>query len=185
MILPFAVQCAHDDFYGASQLIEIYLSLQVYFKDNPMDNTTDERGAAALDFCLRLARVQATVVRRLDAVLGGHHGLSFGDFMLLHHLSKAPGGRLRRVDLADRQGLTASGVTRTLLPMEKTGLVARMADERDARVGFAAITPAGHNLLDNALLTARDTCAELLRHAPPGQLDELTAVLGNILGPGA
>ena len=139
----------------------------------------------ALDFCLRLARAHATIIRRLDTVLGGHHGLSFGDFMLLHHLSKAPGGRLRRVDLADRQGLTASGVTRTLLPLEKTGLIARMADERDARVGFAAITPAGHNLLDNAMLTARETCAELLRHAPQDQLDALTAVLGNIIGPAA
>ncbi len=142
-------------------------------------------GDAALAFCLRLARAQATVVRRLDTVLGGHHGLSFGDFMLLHHLSKAPGGRLRRVDLAERQGLTASGVTRTLLPMEKTGLIARLADERDARVGFAAITPAGHELLDHALLTARETCTELLRHAPADQLDALTGVLGNIIGPGA
>ncbi len=142
-------------------------------------------GEAALAFCLRLARAQATVVRRLDAVLGGHHGLSFGDFMLLHHLSKAPGGRLRRVDLAERQGLTASGVTRTLLPLEKTGLIARMADERDARVGFAAITPAGHALFDHALLTARETCAELLRHAPADQLEALTGVLGNIVGPGA
>lgn len=140
---------------------------------------------AALDFCLRLARAHAAIIRRLDTVLGGHHGLSFGDFMLLHHLSKAPGGRLRRVDLAERQGLTASGVTRTLLPLEKTGLVARLADERDARVGFAAITPAGHELLDNAMLTARETCAELLRHAPQDQLNALTAVLGNIVGPGA
>ena len=41
------------------------------------------------------------------------------------------------------------------------------------------------NLLDNALLTARETCAELLRHAPQEQLDALAAVLGNILGPGA
>ncbi|AVR96319.1 MarR family winged helix-turn-helix transcriptional regulator [Pseudoduganella armeniaca] len=142
-------------------------------------------GDTALDFCLRLARAHATIIRRLDTVLGGHHGLSFGDFMLLQHLSKAPGGRLRRVDLAERQGLTASGVTRTLLPLEKTGLVARLADERDARVGFAAITPAGHELLDNAMLTARETCAELLRHAPQDQLDALTLVLGNIAGPGA
>jgi hypothetical protein len=34
-------------------------------------------------------------------------------------------------------------------------------------------------------VTARETCAELLRHAPPDQLDTLTALLGNILGPGA
>jgi DNA-binding MarR family transcriptional regulator len=145
----------------------------------------DDHGATALDFCLRLARAHAAVVRRLDMALGGHHGLSFGDFMLLHHLAKAPGGRLRRVDLAERQGLTASGVTRTLLPLEKTGLVGRMADERDARVGFAAITPAGHTLLDNALRTARETCAELLRHAEPAELAALTAVLGNVLGPSA
>jgi hypothetical protein len=54
-----------------------------------------------------------------------------------------------------------------------------------SRVGFAAITPAGHQLLDNAMLTARETCAELLRHAPQDQLDALTGVLGNIVGPGA
>jgi DNA-binding MarR family transcriptional regulator len=148
-------------------------------------NTDTDHASAALEFCLRLGRVQANLVRRLDAVLGGHHGLSFGDFMLLQHLAKAPGGRLRRVDLAERQGLTASGVTRTLLPLEKTGLVARLADERDARVGFAAITPAGHTLLDNATVTARETCTDLLRHAPQDQLDALTAVLGNILGPAA
>jgi hypothetical protein len=70
----------------------------------------------ALEFCLRLARAHATIIRRLDTVLGGHHGLSFSDFMLLQSLANAPGGRLRRVDLADRLGLTASGVTRTLLP---------------------------------------------------------------------
>lgn len=138
----------------------------------------------ALEFCLRLARANAAIVRRLDTVLGGHHGLSFGDFMLLLHLARAPGGRLRRVDLAERQGLTASGVTRTLLPLEKTGWVARQTAERDARVGYAVITPAGHVLLDHATLTAHETCAELLRHAPPEQLDALSAVLGNLIGPG-
>ena len=141
-----------------------------------------DQSDAALDFCLRLARAHATIVRRLDTVLGGHHGLSFGDFMLLQHLARAPGGRLRRVDLAERQGLTASGVTRTLLPLEKTGLVARQADERDARVGYAVITPAGHALLDNATLTAQETCTELLRHAAPEQLAAVGAVLGNLTG---
>jgi len=143
-----------------------------------------DQSDTSLDFCLRMARAHATIVRRLDTVLGGHHGLSFSDFMLLQHLARAPGGRLRRVDLAERQGLTASGVTRTLLPLEKTGLVARQADERDARVGYAVITPAGHSLLDNALLTATEAAAELLRHAPAEQLAALTGVLGNLAGPG-
>jgi len=143
-----------------------------------------EQADISLEFCLRLARAHAAIVRRLDTALGGHHGLSFGDFMLLQNLARAPGGRLRRVDLADRQGLTASGVTRTLLPLEKTGWVARQADERDARVGYAVITAAGHALLDNATVTARETCNELLRHAPEDQLDALSTVLGNLIGPG-
>src|SRR5262245_38493383 len=137
----------------------------------------------ALEFCLRLARAHATIIRRLDTVLGGHHGLSFSDFMLLQSLSTAPGGRLRRVDLAERMGLTASGVTRTLLPLEKTGWVARQADERDARVGYAVITPAGHVLLDNALRTAKEYAADLLRHSTDEELEPLNAVLANLIGP--
>ena len=137
----------------------------------------------ALEFCLRLARAHATIIRRLDTVLGGHHGLSFSDFMLLQSLANAPGGRLRRVDLADRLGLTASGVTRTLLPLEKTGWVARQADERDARVGYAVITAAGHTLLDNAQRTASEYAADLLRHSNDEELAPLNAVLANLIGP--
>jgi DNA-binding MarR family transcriptional regulator len=141
-----------------------------------------DRGEAALDFCLRLARAQAAMVRRLDAALGGYFGIGFGDFMLLSHLSKAPGGRLRRVDLAERQGLTASGVTRTLLPLEKIGLVGREPDPRDARVGYAVITATGQELLDNATVTARQVSAELLRNSTPDQLEALAAVLGSVAG---
>ncbi len=137
----------------------------------------------ALEFCLRLARAHATIIRRLDTVLGGHHGLSFSDFMLLQSLANAPGGRLRRVDLADRLGLTASGVTRTLLPLEKTGWVARQADERDARVGYAVITAAGHGLLDNAQRTANEYATDLLRHSKDEELAPLNAVLANLIGP--
>ena len=140
-------------------------------------HTTD-----SLEFAMRLARAQATIVRRLDAVLGGHHGISFGDFMLLHALSKAPGGRLRRVDLAERQGLTASGVTRTLLPLEKIGLIARQQDPRDARVGYAVITATGHELLENAMSVAQQTSLELLRNCPAEQFAPLSAALGQIAG---
>lgn len=138
--------------------------------------------APSLEFTLRLARAQATLVRRLDQVLGGYHGISFGDFMLLHYLTRAPGGRLRRVDLAERQGLTASGVTRTLLPLEKIGLVERQQDPRDARVAYAAITPTGRELLDNAVVVAEQISRDLLRSCPPAQLSEMSTALGLIAG---
>src|SRR6476661_7172096 len=97
-------------------------------KGKLMDRTL----TSTTDFCLRLARATAVLVRRFDNSLGSQHGISFSDFQLLNHLSRAPGGRLRRVDLAERVGLTASGVTRTLLPLEKIGLVTREPDPRDA-----------------------------------------------------
>jgi DNA-binding MarR family transcriptional regulator len=134
------------------------------------------------DFCLRLARAHAALIRRFDSALGSHHGISFGDFQLLHHLSRAPGGRLRRVDLAERLGLTASGVTRTLLPLEKIGLVTRQADPRDARVGFAAVTPTGQELLENATVITDLVSSELLKTFERDQLAAMSALLGQLAG---
>lgn len=136
----------------------------------------------SLDFCLRLTRAHATVTRRLDNALSNVHGLSFGDFMILYYLDRAPGARLRRVDLAERLGLTASGVTRSLLPLEKLGLVARQPDPRDARVGYAQITPAGQELLQYALTSVDPIAQDVTRHAEPDLLAALSALLGQLAG---
>ncbi|MET3133535.1 DNA-binding MarR family transcriptional regulator [Oxalobacteraceae bacterium GrIS 1.11] len=137
---------------------------------------------SALDFCLRLARAQAVLLRRLDNTLGNLHGVSFSDFQLLYHLQRAPGHRLRRVDLAERLALTASGVTRALLPLEKIGLVTRQPDPRDARVGYAVLTPTGLALLADAVATAKMVSQELLREIQASQLGALGAALAQIAG---
>lgn len=137
---------------------------------------------ASTDFCLRLARAHAVLIRRFDSALGNHHGISFGDFQVLNHLSRAPGGRLRRVDLAERLGLTASGVTRTLLPLEKIGLVTRQHDPRDARVGFAAVTPTGEELLANATATTDLVSSDLLKTVDPDQLAAMSALFTQLAG---
>ena len=134
------------------------------------------------DFCLRLARAYAVLVRRFDSALGSHHGISFSDFQLLNHIARAPDGKLRRVDLAERVGLTASGVTRTLLPLEKIGLVTRQTDPRDARVGFAVITPAGHALVVNATDVVDLVSREAIRGLPAEQVAAMAATLGGIAG---
>lgn len=137
---------------------------------------------APTDFCLRLARANAVLVRRFDNALGSQHGISYSDFQLLNHLARAPGRKLRRVDLADRVGLTASGVTRTLLPLEKIGLVTRESDPRDARVGFAVVTEAGHEMVVNATAVVDLVSREAARGIGPEQTAAMAAVLGNIAG---
>lgn len=136
----------------------------------------------SLEFCLRLTRAYATLTRRLDSALGSVHGLSFGDFMILYHLDRAPGKRLRRIDLAERLGLTASGVTRTLLPLEKLWLVERQPDPRDARVGYALLTDTGQQLLTYALVTVGPIAQEATQSMSADQIDALSGLLGQLAG---
>jgi DNA-binding MarR family transcriptional regulator len=141
--------------------------------------TTDSR---ATDFCLRLSRAATALSRRFDSALGNHHGISFADYQLLRHLARAPEGRLRRVDLAERLGLTASGITRSLLPLEKIGLVTRQSDPRDARVGYAVITPVGAELVANADTLVDAIAAEVVGNPPFAHLDAVAQLLGQIAG---
>jgi DNA-binding MarR family transcriptional regulator len=147
-------------------------------------DTHDVPDTLTTEFCLRLARAWAAVARRLDSALGGHHGISFADYQLLLHLQRAPGGRLRRVDLAEKLGLTASGVTRSLLPLEKIGLVTRQSDPRDARVGYALITPTGSELATNATTVVDNISRAMLGGPARAQLQATSDLLAQIAGIG-
>jgi len=148
----------------------------------PGTSATPADGALSfhLEFVLQLVRTETVVIRRLDQALSSYHGLSFNDFLLLHHLSQGPGGRLRRVDLAERHGLTASGITRTLLPLEKLGLVERQQEPRDARVAYAALTGAGRELLGHAQLLAEQVSKDLLRAGSPDDLQATSQALARL-----
>jgi DNA-binding MarR family transcriptional regulator len=111
-----------------------------------MNNTTSST-------ILRLLRAQAFLESRFGAALGAVHGLSVNEMQLLLHLDSAAGGRLRRVDLAERLHLSQSSITRMVAPMEKIGLVTREADARDARVGYVVLSPAGRRRVREAMKT--------------------------------
>ena len=143
---------------------------------------TDTDADLGLEFCLRLSRAHATLIRRLDNALSNLHGLSFGDFMILYYLGRAPNQRLRRVDLAERLSVTASGVTRSLLPLEKLGMVTRQPDPRDARIGYASLTESGQQLLNFALVTLEPVAREALQTVSARQLDTLASLLGKLAG---
>lgn len=146
------------------------------------DTDTTSKAETGLEFCIRLSRAYAAMTRRLDNVLSGLHGLSFADFMILYYLERAPNGKLRRVDLAERLGLTASGVTRSLLPLEKIGLVTRQIDPRDARVGYASLTESGYELLGFALASVRTVAQDATDLAAPEQIEAASLLLGRLAG---
>lgn len=122
--------------------------------------------------------------KRLDSSLGSIRGISLAEYRLLRALGGAPNSQASRVDLAQSVGLTPSGVTRALRPMEKLGIVSTVRSKRDARLAIAALTPAGRELLDDASGIVDDTMAVLLERSPKvaAQVPELIALLRNIGG---
>lgn len=108
-------------------------------------------------FLLNMARTQAILTRRFDNSLGG---IGMSDFLILYHLSKAEGETMRRIDLAEKIGLTASGVTRLLAPMEKIGLIKRSTSETDARVSYVTLAPGGKRTYTEALDRAEIFCED-------------------------
>ena len=137
--------------------------------------------ALALNAVLRLIRAQSHLQNRFAAELGGVHGLSVNELMLLMHLDQAAGGRLRRVDLAERLDLSQSGVTRMLAPMEKVGWVGRAEDPRDGRVGYVVLTAAGRRLAKEGVKTLAQQATTLFGDLwTDKELETLARLLGRL-----
>jgi len=111
---------------------------------------------ADLSTVLDLARASSDLMRRIDRPLGSDHGVSLNDLRLLLALQASPNGRLRRVELAERLGITPSGVARQLGPLERIGVVDRERHATDARLALAVLTKAGDALATNGARTAAD-----------------------------
>lgn len=129
-----------------------------------------------LHFGLRLAEAAQHLSQRLDSSLGAIRGISLAEFRLLAALADAPGARASRVDLARAIGLTPSGVTRALRPMEKLGIVSTVKSKRDARLAIAGLTPAGRELLNDASSIADDAMQALTGRASLSR-DEMKTVI--------
>ncbi len=99
---------------------------------------------------MRLVRGHAAVTRAMSAQLVADHGLTINQYEALLHLAQAENLRMRRVDLAERLVLTASGVTRLLDGLEQAGYVDRDACASDRRVTYAVLTETGLEKLRTA-----------------------------------
>jgi MarR family transcriptional regulator, organic hydroperoxide resistance regulator len=110
----------------------------------------------ALQACVDRHLEHAALVFMLDEELGTHHGLSWADFVLLTVLDAADGAA-PATELARSLRMPASQLLLRLLPLEKTGLVARAADGDGKR--RVTLRPPGRRLLHEARDTAADACA--------------------------
>ncbi|MDX6621283.1 MAG: hypothetical protein QOK36_3669 [Gaiellales bacterium] len=127
-----------------------------------LPDMTPSTTSAALSTALQLAYARTVIVRDVDMSLAGHHGLGLNDVALLLELHAAPDGRLRRLDLAERLGITPSGVARQLAPLERRGLVGRESHPGDARLAIVVLTDAGSRVVADVLPTAEEAATRVL-----------------------
>lgn len=132
----------------------------------------------ALSFATAWHRLE----KRLDSSLGAIRGISLAEYRLLRALADAPGTWASRVDLAQSVGLTPSGVTRALRPMEKLGYVSTAKSKRDARLALATLTPAGKELVEDSSAVVNDTMKFVLERSlrSRDRFDELIEMLEDI-----
>ena len=91
--------------------------------------------------------------------------------------------RLSRSELAQRLGITPSGVARQVAPLERMGLVDRESHDRDARLALVVLTETGTAIVDDALRTA-EAAAEraLAARWNEAERDQLSALLARVRG---
>ncbi len=128
----------------------------------------------SMQFFVQLAKTQGILANRFDRALGG---LGFSEFLILLHLEQAPSKQLRRIELAEALGVTASGITRLLLPMQKVHLIKDGKASDDARVRSVEATPAGREKLHHEIERLQFLVDEIL---PEGTKREAEAFINNL-----
>ncbi|MBG9388619.1 MarR family winged helix-turn-helix transcriptional regulator [Caenimonas aquaedulcis] len=129
----------------------------------------------AMALCMQVCDAYARLMLKLDDVLGTMHGLGLAEFRLLRALASAPQERLPVAALVSPMGVRLSGVTRQLMPLEKTGQLRRESGTDGKR--YAVLLPGGKRAVREAEVTAEAICAEALAEGPAAN----AAVLRDIL----
>lgn len=106
----------------------------------------------ALDLVLQSALLWSDMVKKADMQLSVH-GISFTEFCILHQLFLSPQQRLSRIELASAVGLSASGITRLLQPLEKIQLVEKEQNIRDARQSLVKLSAIGQQIYQDTRQT--------------------------------
>ena len=132
------------------------------------------------ELIITLATLQSHLLKKIDQNLSVH-GISFSEFLVLHHLHGAPNMTMRRIDLAECIGLSASGVTRLVNPMEKNHLVRKEVNARDARVSLVQLSETGQELYKNAKASFEQCSDDLLKSLSNKQVATLLKLTSSLL----
>ena len=138
------------------------------------------KNTAQSEFIVLQSWINGKLVKRVEGQLD-IHGISFTEYMILRHLYEAPRNTLRRIELAENVGISASGVTRLLAPMEKNKLVEKEANLRDARVSLVKLTKTGQRVFKEASVSFEHSAEFLTERLSSSQLNTLVELTSKLI----
>ena len=119
------------------------------------------------------------ISKYLEQSLAAVHGLSLSEYLALHYLQGSEVA-MSRILLAGKMGLTASGITRLLNPMEKLGLITREVNERDARLSLVKLTVAGVQKLSDAKKSVEQASADCVAELNVKEKKSLSSMIAKL-----
>lgn len=132
-----------------------------------------------IDFIVNVAKLHTILSKELE---GSLWGIWLTDFIVLFYLNKAEWNKLRRIDLSEKVWLTPSWITRLLLPMEKIGLISRVADKYDARVSYVLLTEAGKTMFLNSFKMAEEFTDPILPKSYENRVGDMINLMSEVWG---
>ena len=125
---------------------------------------------------ISLINLQSKIQKKIGSALSVH-GIGLSEYLVLNQLYVATNQTMRRSDLAEQVGLSPSGVTRLLNPMEKIGLIKKLDNPRDARVSLVALSEAGKKITEEAKVSFDYSSAALFESLDKKQLHAFSELL--------
>ncbi len=124
-----------------------------------------------------IVRLRSAVVRisRLLDRQAGDHGITKTQWSILVTVAKR--GPVGASELAEREGVNPTMLSRTLTKLEEAGLLRRTSDPDDRRVIRVEATPAGRRLQQEVSAERTKLLADRLRRIEEPELGRLLAAL--------
>lgn len=109
------------------------------------------------------------------------HGINLTEYLVMHYLSGSANNAVPRIELAEHIGMSASGVTRLIAPMEKNGLITKRANPRDARQSLVKLSKTGMRLYREASVSFESVASDSIGGLSRSQQSKLVELLAKVL----
>jgi DNA-binding MarR family transcriptional regulator len=99
----------------------------------------------------------------------------------MDYLYNSPSKAVPRIELAEYVGMSASGITRLLAPMEKIHLVEKVVNARDARQSLVNLSPTGVQVYLEATVSFTHVAKDLTGNISQAQLTKVLEAYSKLL----